>query len=547
MSEYQSNPSEQVNGKVIAKGVFRLIAVVSLQLSLIVGMVSWSGSKASAQTYNTGPGYDGPTKPRKPRGPNWGGIAIGVGVGLAIINEVGKRNRGKGPKQAAPTKPPKQVKKPSKKSKAKKKQARRKAPKRPRWLALPKVAPLSLPKPRAYSIGNKPTVSETEFVVVLKSGLTQKQVKGFLADHGLEQLALTRVGLLDQIILKLAYPESMTPQQALQMAMDPRIARAQPDYLYYPAVGPNEKANEVAVDDELQYAFSKLGLSGQQVSTTGKGVALAVIDSGVNADHPALVGKVAQRYSAFADLPSEQMNKDHGTAVASIISGGDGMKGVAAGVDLMSAQVFRYGEGGGVRADSFDIVRGIDWAVANGARVLNLSFAGAKDPLLEEALSKAEQKGIVIVAAAGNEGEGAPTAYPAGYASTIAVTATDVEDTLYSFANRGGHVELSAPGVDVLVATGEAGYGLQTGTSMATAYIAGSVALMLEREPTLGVAQVKARLAKSAMDLGVEGRDPDFGHGLANAVKAMAFDGTAPTTSQRTGTSRGDATATQAE
>lgn len=469
---------------------------------------------------------------RKPRHRDRGGsnlIGPAIGLGITIIQGVRERERQRrreapvydAPPDYQPQRPyrPRVTNKPPR-TKRPVRQARQ--PKPPRYnprIILPETLRVARAKPRIYSIGDKPWSSDTDFVVTLRAGLSEEAVEAFLTQYGLTRLDQTRIALLDQVVLKVAYPDQMSPQEALRMATDERVFRAQPNYYYYPTADSQaESANPFA---ELQYAFAKMGLSRLSDGESGEGVKLAVIDSGIWADHPAIGGQVTASFSAFPDSGIDALNADHGTAVASIIAAQNGMKGVARDVALMSAQVFRFNEAGHMVGDSYDIVRGIDWAVANGAKILNLSFAGRQDELLEAAVDAANAKGVIMVAAAGNEGAEAPAAYPAAYETVIAVTATDEDDGLYDFANRGAHVELAAPGVDVLVAAGQDGYGLQTGTSMATAYISGSVALMLGREPDLAVRTIKERLARSALDLGETGRDRDFGFGRLDAFKAV--------------------------
>ena len=166
-------------------------------------------------------------------------------------------------------------------------------------------------------------------------------------------------------------------------------------------------------------------------------------------------------------------------------------------------------------------MKGIDYAVGKGARILNLSFAGPRDRLLGNAISAAAAQGVVIVAAAGNKGPKAPPAYPGAYAEVIAATAIDAKDQLYSQANRGDYIAIAAPGVDVLAAAGRKGYRLNSGTSMAAAYISGSIALMMQNSPDLDSNTAIARLAASAKDLGDEGKDAKYGHGLIDVAKAV--------------------------
>ena len=484
-----------------------------------------------AQDYQS----DGVSSNDRNRGGGSNLIGPAIGLGITIIQEINRQKKIK-KSQPAPAKTvkPKVTKKPKKVVKKKKKASKKKAKRAARTTSR-KVAkkrfgsphiqlPASLPlvakaKPRIYSIGDKPWSSDKEFVIILKTGMTQEAVSAFLDQFGLTLVAQSRIDLLDQVVMKVTYPAEMSAHQALLMATDDRVYRVQPDYFYYPATDGDAAPTEMFA--ELQYAFDKMGLTQLNADESGRGITLAVIDSGISAEHPAIGDRVAARFSAFPQADAEHLRPDHGTAVASIISAQAGMRGVARDVSLLSAQVFKVNEAGHMVADSFDIVRGIDWAVKNGAEILNLSFAGSKDRLLQDALRNAERDGVILVAAAGNEGADTPVAYPAAYETVIAVTATDEDDGLYHFANRGEHVELAAPGVDILVAAGADGYGLQTGTSMATAYISGSIALMLGREPDLDTQDIKDRLARSAFDLGPSGRDPEFGHGRLDAFKAV--------------------------
>ena len=452
-------------------------------------------------------------------------IAPAIGFGLGVIREIQRQKEMEREYQPPVDQyipprtyqPPKRTR-PRKASKPKPRRTYK--PKDPRILLPESLMVVSKAKPRIYSIGDKPWASDTEFLITLKPGMQQSDIAAFLEQFDLSVVTQMRIDLLDQVMLKVTYPKVMSPRLALQMASDDRVFRAQPNYYYYPAA--NGAALPVSLYAELQYAFDKMRLSQLSGEESGRGIKLAVIDSGISTSHPALADAVTAKFTAFPDADLETLNFDHGTAVASIIAARAGMRGVAQNVSLMSAQVFRFGENGNMVADSYDIVRGIDWAVSNGARILNLSFAGSKDKVLGAALDRAsERKALSSSLLQAMRGADAPVAYPAAYDNVIAVTATDEDDGLYVFANHGEHVELAAPGVDVLVAAGEDGYGLQTGTSMATAYISGSVALMLEREPGLDVQQIKDRLARSALDLGIAGRDPEFGYGRLDAYKAI--------------------------
>jgi subtilisin family serine protease len=150
-----------------------------------------------------------------------------------------------------------------------------------------------------------------------------------------------------------------------------------------------------------------------------------------------------------------------------------------------------------------------------------MSFAGPHDPAIQRLLAAARAKGVVLIAAAGNAGPSSPPLFPAADPNVIAVTATDSEDRLFSASNRGRHIAIAAPGVDILVPAPGASYQIQSGTSFAAAHVSGVAALLLERRPDLTPDAVRKILISTARDLGPRGRDDQFGAGLADAFNAI--------------------------
>jgi subtilisin family serine protease len=167
------------------------------------------------------------------------------------------------------------------------------------------------------------------------------------------------------------------------------------------------------------------------------------------------------------------------------------------------------------------IADGLDWAVAHGARVLNMSFAGPHDPLLQQHLAAAHDRRIVLVAAAGNAGPASAPLYPAADANVIAVTATDADDHLFARANRGRYIAVAAPGVDVLEPAPDATVQLISGTSVAAAHVSGVAALIIQRAPGLDPEAVRAILMRSAAALSVPDARDNSGAGLADALRAV--------------------------
>src|SRR5262249_9621152 len=184
--------------------------------------------------------------------------------------------------------------------------------------------------------------------------------------------------------------------------------------------------------DPVQYVVAKLHLADAHRMATGQEVLVAVIDSGIDTAHPDLAGTVAASF----DVLGPHETHFHGTAMAGAIAAHGGLTGVAPRARLLAIRSLdRQGQG-----TSLSIADGIGWAVARGARVINMSFAGPDDPLLRQHLAAVHARGVVMVAAAGNEGPASAPLYPAADAHVIAVTATDADDRLYALAHRGRYL-----------------------------------------------------------------------------------------------------------
>lgn len=300
------------------------------------------------------------------------------------------------------------------------------------------------------------------------------------------------------------------------LTRDPRVASAQANHVYA-LVG-----EAVPVLAGAQYVVSKLRLKEAHASVTGKGVTVAVIDSGVDLGHPSLQGAVADRHDAL-DGGKPAAAHPHGTAIAAIVGARAQLASAAPEASLLAVRAFSGETRAGAQGTTLHVLRGLDWAERKAARVVNMSFAGPWDAALSEFLAAGTGRGVVYVAAGGNAGPASPPLFPAADPNVIAVTATDAEDRLFPAANRGSHLCVAAPGVDILVAAPNNGYGLLSGTSMAAAQVSGVVALMLQARPGLKPAEVRTALTRSARDLGPPGPDREFGAGFADAEGAVRF------------------------
>ena len=300
------------------------------------------------------------------------------------------------------------------------------------------------------------------------------------------------------------------------LSRDGRVASAQANHVFSLVAGP------AAALSGAQYAVAKLKLTEAHTSSTGRDVGVAVIDSAVDETHPALQGAITDRFDAIGTANKAH---PHGTATASIVGARSQLLGAAPEARLLPVRAFSAETRAGAQGTTVHILRGLDWAAKQGARVVNMSFAGPWDMKVSEFLAAGTGRSAIYVAAGGNAGPNSPPLFPAADPNVIAVTATDAEDKVFPAANRGSHLCVAAPGVDILVAAPNGSYGLSSGTSMAAAQVSGIVALMLQGKPGLNLAEVRGALTRSARDLGTPGPDRDFGAGFADAegaVRALA-------------------------
>jgi len=354
-----------------------------------------------------------------------------------------------------------------------------------------------------------------EVVIELRNSATPAQISALQRRFRLTRLAQTPIALTGTTFYRWRIPDRRSVAAVVrQLEADRLVASAQPNYqftLQQTAVAP-------AAGDPAQYELAKLHLPQAHALAKGEHVRIAVIDSAIDAAHPDLKGAVAETFDATGTPFAPHA---HGTAIASLIAARGRLVGAAPDASLLAVRAFDP-KGGSAQGTTFAVLKGLDWTAAQQARVINMSFAGPSDPALRRALRALHEKGIVLVAAAGNAGAKSPPLYPAADPLVIAVTATDAQDRLFAVANRGRHIALAAPGVDLLVAIPDGGYEISSGTSYAAAEVSGIAALLLQRQPGLSPEQVRGVLMRTAKDLGAKGRDPEFGAGLTDAFAAVS-------------------------
>lgn len=251
-------------------------------------------------------------------------------------------------------------------------------------------------------------------------------------------------------------------------------------------------------------------------TSTGSGVKVAIIDTGIDLDHPDLAVNIAGNINIINPAKTGDDDNGHGTHVAGTVAavGNDiGVIGVAFTARLYAVKVLdRRGSG-----FLSDVIAGLQWCVTNRMQVVNMSLGTSSDiQSFHDAVIAVNNVGIIQVAAAGNA-SGGPVGYPAAYDEVIAVSATDSTNTIAAFSSVGPKVELAAPGVSIPSTWKGGGYYTISGTSMATPHVTGTVALAL----AAGVADVRTKLQTTADDLGVQGKDNLYGYGLVDAEEAV--------------------------
>ena len=315
-----------------------------------------------------------------------------------------------------------------------------------------------------------------------------------------------------------------TDVEKLVMALnrESSVQYSQPNYIYKTFGRPNDPQYS------RQWAMPKINAEkGWGLVKPGSSVIMAILDTGADVNHPDLKNRLVPGINTVNPLKSTRDDVGHGTHVAGIagaaINNGQGIAGVAgfSNIKIMPVKVFD-GSGGG---SDISISDGIIWAADHGARVMNMSFGSYyQSDVLNEAIDYAYQKGVVMVAAAGNWAS-QDISYPAAISKVMAVSATDKNDKLADFSSYGPLIDVCAPGDKIYSTIWDpykgSSYSEMSGTSMASPMVAGLAALLLTKNPKLTNDEVRQIIEASASDLGDPGWDPKFGHGMINVAKAL--------------------------
>src|SRR5687767_1340292 len=351
-----------------------------------------------------------------------------------------------------------------------------------------------------------------------------------LRDHGLG--AGRRVGRTGWLVVETggrsptAVPDELAADlRVTAVELDPvRTIDAVPDDDYY------EPEQGELRTVELPTAWDRVKAPSSMV--------VAVLDSGVDLDHPDLEDRLVPGWDYVEDDATPQDEESHGTLVAGIVGADtDNSRGGAGSSWGASIMPMRVLDESGQGFDS-DIAEAITDAVDDGARIVNLSLSGpTTSDVLEEAVDYAEDHNVLVVAAAGNVGLDLPQ-YPAAYDTVLAVGATDDAGTRASFSQQGSWLDVVAPGVEIfgpLLGSSEQ-YTEGDGTSFAAPIVSGAAAMLRAQRPTYTAAQVRDRLRRTATDKGAAGFDNAYGHGLLDVAEAVELPPPPPPTTTTTST-----------
>jgi len=356
---------------------------------------------------------------------------------------------------------------------------------------------------------------QDEVILKFYPGVNSKEIEGILETHGL-QASIEQRGFLSKIgIMKVMIPQGREVMSMVgELAKERKIKKAEPNFIaaVLTEKDPLYKNQYYLAQIHFDKVFDKLGNQTR--------VRVAVIDSGVDPNHPDLVGRILEGYDFVEDIPEVRDPHGHGTFVAGIIAANPnqiGIRGLSDNAEIVPVRVI---DGNGIGTYE-DVAKGIIYAVDHGAKVINLSLGGyASSLLLEGAVDYALENGCILVASGGNDGL-KMAVYPAAYPGVIGVGAIGRNGDLLGLSNRGKHIGVVAPGENIL-STGLMGqYAYATGTSVAAPMVSALAAMLFSERADLSSTAIHRLILQSAKDLGPKGRDKSYGNGLIQADAAL--------------------------
>lgn len=342
-----------------------------------------------------------------------------------------------------------------------------------------------------------------------RPGLSDDELAKTLKTHGAKSVG--RIAGINVHIVQLPAQASEKAIAAL-LAKNPNIKFAEPDMILKPDATANDPYYGSA------WHLPKIGAPAAWDTASGRAIIIAILDSGVDASHPDLAGKLVAGWNFYDNNSNTSDVYGHGTkvagAAAAITNNSLGVAGVAGGATIMPIRVTATTGSAPISA----MASGLTWAADRGARVANLSFQAAGYSTIQSAAQYLKNKGGLLTTAAGNSG----TQQTFAYTDTLIVaSATDANDAKTSWSSYGNFVSVAAPGAGIYSTVRGGGYAAVNGTSFAAPVTAGVVALMMATNPTLPASKIQSLLYASAVDLGSAGKDIYYGYGRINAAAAV--------------------------
>jgi len=358
-----------------------------------------------------------------------------------------------------------------------------------------------------------------QLVVRARAGLHPALRHQLLEQHGTQEIA--DIEALEAFVVRVPHARVNAVVKSLRQSG------------YFKSVERDAIATIAEIPNDPQFASEwgllKINAPAAWNTTTGSAaVTVAIVDSGIDPNHPDLRNQLVTGYDFVNDDADPSDDHGHGTRMAGVVAAdgynGIGIIGVAPDCKLMPVKVLGA-DGNGAYST---IANGITYAANHGARIINLSLGGtASSPLLESAVDYAAAHGAIVIASAGNYGTGDPV-YPAAYANAIAVGATDQSDVIADFSSYGSSLAFAAPGVNIVTTNRTGGrnalYVGSSGTSPAAAFVAGAFALLLSARPDLSNSDAVSLMTSAARDLGSRGWDPHYGWGRVDIAGAVAVN-----------------------
>lgn len=315
------------------------------------------------------------------------------------------------------------------------------------------------------------------------------------------------------VIARLRVPRGLTIAAArAEVAAVANEARIDLNHYYRPQ-------QPEACDGTACEAFALVAWPSLPQPACGTSPVIGMVDTRVNTGHESLRGQKIEAVN-LASHGKALSGPQHGTAVAALLIGARNSKspGLLPEASLIAVDPYHRGDGPDDRTSVYDLVRAIDFLVSREPNAINLSLSGPANELLSDAVARAGNAGIPVIAAAGNAGPRAKPLYPSAYDGVIAVTALDRRLNVYRRAAQGEHIDFAAPGVAIWTAAAGKGIKQSTGTSFAAPFVTATAAIISAKNPGSGTGPISEKLAGLSQDLGKAGKDPIFGYGLIRAA-----------------------------